>query len=289
MIRRKEMEKLQSKKDFVVFAVAKMCNPNGDVNSGGPRNDYDGYGIISDVCIKRKIRNRMQDLGYDIFVKSEGRQDDGYLCLKDRARQLDSYGDKIRFAEDACAKWLDVRSFGQLFAYKAEKGDKGGESVSIGIKGPVSVQIGMSVDPVEIVSMDITKSTNSETVGKRDSDTIGKKSFVRFGLYKIAGSINTQLSEKTGFSEKDAEVVKKCLQTLFDNDASSARPEGSMEVVKMYWWDHGCPDGKYPSGKVQRSVAAKLKEGVEVPKSIDDYEFNAEELEGLKVEEFSNI
>ena len=284
------MDSLQTKKDFVIYVVVIMCNPNGGIDNGGaPRNDYDGYGIISDVCIKRKLRNRMQDLGYDIFVKSEGRQDDGFLCLRDRAKQLESFGNSDEFARQACGKWLDVRSFGQLFAFKDDK-DKGGKGISKGIRGPVSVQIGMSVDPVEIVTMDITKSTNSESSdGKRDSDTIGKKSFVRFGLYRIAGSINTQLSESTGFGEQDAEVIKKCLQSLFDNDASAARPEGSMEVVKMYWFDHGCKDGRYPSGKVQRSVTAKLKDGVDVPRSINDYEFSVTPLEGVKMEEYSSI
>ena len=83
---------------------------------------------------------------------------------------------------------------------------------------------------------------------------MGTINFVRFGLYEIKGAINVQLAEKTGFTREDAAVIKECLRTLFVNDASSARPEGSMEVVKLYWWEHNCKDGQYSSAKVHRSV-----------------------------------
>lgn len=110
------------------------------------------------------------------------------------------------------------------------------------------------------------------------------KHFVRFGLYEVKGSINVQLAEKTGFSTEDAEVVKECLRTLFVNDASSARPDGSMEVVRLYWWEHNCKDGQYSSARVHRSVKIALKDENKLPSSIDDYEISLEPLEGLEPE-----
>ena len=110
---------------------------------------------------------------------------------------------------------------------------------------------------------------------------MGTKHFVRFGLYEIKGAINVQLAEKTGFSQEDAEVIKECLRTLFVNDASSARPEGSMEVVRLYWWEHNCKDGQYSSAKVHRSVRIAAKSAEGIPESVDDYEITLEELPGL--------
>ena len=100
----------------------------------------------------------------------------------------------------------------------------------------------------------------------------------------MKGSINVQLAEKTGFTEEDTEVVKECLRTLFVNDASSARPDGSMEVVKLFWWKHNCKDGQYSSAKVHRLVKIEVKEGYDTPRSVNDYEISLEPLEGLDPE-----
>lgn len=137
--------------------------------------------------------------------------------------------------------------------------------------------------------MQITKSVNSEPGDKKGSDTMGTKHFVRFGLYKLKGSINVQLAEKTGFSREDADVIKECLRTLFLNDASSARPEGSMEVVKLYWWDHGCPDGKYSSAKVHRLVHVEPKDPAVTPSCVEDYNITLEELPGLTAEVIDGV
>ena len=110
------------------------------------------------------------------------------------------------------------------------------------------------------------------------------KHFVRFGLYVLKGSINVQLAEKTGFSCEDAQIVKECLRTLFVNDASSARPDGSMEVAKLYWWEHSCKDGQYSSAKVHRSLHVTLKDEDRLPEGIEDYEIKLDELPGLTPE-----
>lgn len=275
------MSKFENKVDFVALISVNNANSNGDpLNGNRPRTDYNGFGEISDVCIKRKIRNRMQDMGNEIFVKSDDRADDGYICLKDRAKCLSSIKSQTDFAKEACEKWLDVRTFGQVFAFK------GFNCASVGVRGPVSIHQAVSVDPVEIYSMQITKSVSGErkNENERGSDTMGMKHFVRFGLYEIKGSINVQLAEKTGFSAEDAQTVKECLKTLFYNDASSARPDGSMEVVKLIWWEHNCKDGQYSSAKVHRSVKINLRDGVTVPSCIDDYKITVDPLDGLSAE-----
>jgi CRISPR-associated protein Csd2 len=109
---------------------------------------------------------------------------------------------------------------------------------------------------------------------------------VDHGVYVFYGAMNPQLATKTGFSDEDAEAIKEALRTLFVNDASSARPEGSMEVYKIYWWKHNSPNGQYSSAKVHRLLNVRLKDGVEEPKSIEDYVgLKPAELDGLKCEE----
>ncbi|MCH3954622.1 MAG: type I-C CRISPR-associated protein Cas7/Csd2 [Eubacterium sp.] len=277
---------LNNKIDFVAFIAVNNANPNGDPLDGNrPRTDYNGYGEISDVCIKRKLRNRLQDMGEKIFVQSDDRADDEAKSLKERAKSLEKIKDKDEFAVKACETWLDVRSFGQVFAFK------GFNCASVGVRGPVSVHQAVSMDPVDIVSMQITKSVNGEPTknGEKGSDTMGLKHMVKFGLYEVKGAINVQLAEKTGFTEDDAEKIKEALKTLFVNDSSSARPDGSMEVVKLFWFKHNCKDGQYSSAKVHRSVHAVKKEGITVPASADDYEITVETLPGLEVEEIEGM
>ena len=277
------MANLENKIDFVALIAVDRANANGDpLNGNRPRTDYNGFGEMSDVCIKRKIRNRMQDLGHKVFVQSEDRCDDGFGSLSERASAV-MKGEKNRdtYAKKACETWLDVRTFGQVFAFKDAKG------VSVGVRGPVSIHQAVSVSPIEVESLQITKSVNGEKGekgGARSSDTMGMKHFVRFGLYQVKGSINVQLAEKTGFTYEDAQVVKECLRTLFQNDASSARPEGSMEVVKLSWFEHDSKSGQYSTARVHRSVKVAQKDPMAIPTSPEDYEIVLEELPGLTPE-----
>lgn len=283
------MSEFTNKIDFAVLVMVKNANPNGDpLNGNRPRETYDGYGEISDVCIKRKIRNRLQDMGEAVFVQSEERADDGCKSLADRAKNNEAMQtalkskDKERYAKAACETWIDVRSFGQVFAFKDD-------SVSVGVRGPVSIHSAFSVLPISVDSMQITKSVNSETKDKKSSDTMGMKHKVYSALYVIKGSINHQLAEKTGFSEEDAEKIKEALRTLFVNDSSSARPDGSMEVCKVYWWKHNCPTGQYSSAKVHKLLRITVKSDDLDPKEFEDYDVAVDSLPNLEMEEIEGI
>lgn len=282
------MSNLQNKIDFAVLVKVVNANPNGDpLNGNRPRTTYAGNGEISDVCIKRKIRNRLQDMGEALFVQTAERSDDGFTSLSERASNnitSDNSGDD--YARQACEKWIDVRAFGQVFAFKSK--DKK-EGVSVGVRGPVSIHQAVSCSPIDINSMQITKSVNGEPSEGRSSDTMGTKHFVEFGLYKIKGSINVQLAEKTGFSEEDAEKLKEALRTLFINDASAARPDGSMEVVTLYWWRHNNKIGQYSAAKVHESLKIDLKEGVQIPTSVEDYDIRLEPLKDLEPQIIAGI
>ncbi len=278
------MSKFSNKVDFAALITVHKANPNGDpLNGNRPREDFDGFGEISDVCIKRKLRNRLQDMGESIFVQSADRADDGAKSLSDRAKnnaslaKADKAKDEAGFQKAACESWFDVRAFGQVFAFK-------NVNVSTGVRGPVTVQTAESVDRIDITTTQITKSVNSETKEGKDASTMGSKNRVDFGLYVIRGSINCQLAEKTGFTEEDSEKIKEALRTLFLNDSSSARPDGSMEVRKLYWWKHNCETGQYSSAKVQRTLCVKAKEGIIAPKCFEDYEVTLNNLEGLTPE-----
>ena len=273
---------LDRKIDFAVLVSVNNANPNGDpLNGNRPRQNFDGHGEISDVAIKRKIRNRLQDMGENIFVQSNDRKVDSFNSLRERADSIEELvkaekdKDDEQFARISCETWMDVRSFGQVFAFKGHK-------LSVGVRGPVSVHPAISIDPIEINSIQITKSVNSEKGEGKASDTMGMKHRVDFGLYLFKGSINTQLAEKTGFTNDDAEKIKKSLITLFENDASAARPDGSMEVYKVFWWEHKSKLGQYSSAKVHRSL--KINPKVNFPKTIEDYEITLEELDNLEVE-----
>lgn len=263
--------------DFVGIVLAQNCNPNGDpTDENWPRIDEVGRGMMSDVCIKRKIRNRMQDLGHEILLKADDRSDDGFHSIKDRVK--DSGIDKQhKFSSEgyfkaACDKWLDVRSFGQVFAFKGER-DSG---VTLGIRGPVTIQDARSIDYPFAYQEHVVKSINLEAGGKRESSTMGVKKKITKAVYIIKGSINCNLSEKTGFSDDDAKVIKECLLTLFENDESAARPAGSMIMCDLYWFEHDCGSGVCPSFKVFESLNItpteefpyyKVEERYELPKN----------------------
>ena len=276
---------LEHKIDFMVTVEVREANANGDPLSGNmPRTDAKGYGLMSDVSIKRKIRNRMQDMGYPIFVQASDRIEDEFRSLEKRfSNQFTGKTPDSEIEEKANQIWLDVRSFGQVFTYLKK---------SIGVRGPVSISMAKSLEPIVISSLQITRSTNgmeAKNESGRSSDTMGTKHFVDYGVYVIKGSINAYFAEKTGFSAEDATVIKEALVSLFENDASSARPEGSMRVREVFWFTHSNKLGNVSSARV-----FDLLEFDKVKQDKDNYEdygihLNQEKLadyeaKGLKVD-----
>jgi len=258
---------LTKKIDFALILKVTNANPNGDpLNGNRPRADFQGFGEMTDVCLKRKIRDRLQDSGESIFVQSDEKKTDGMTSLANRAKDKDvGLGADAFNAKKACEKWLDVRSFGQVFAFSGD----GSSGISIAVRGPVTIQSAFSVEPINITSTQITKSVSGEGDStKKSSDTMGMKHRVDHGVYVAFGAMSPQLAERTGFSDDDAEKIKAVLTKLFEGDASSARPEGSMQVLKLIWWEHNSKAGQYSSAKVH----SKLKEIIEEKiknKSID--------------------
>lgn len=263
------MSTLQNKIDFALVLRVRNANPNGDpLNGNRPRTDYGGFGEITDVCLKRKLRDRLQEAGHAIFVQSDDRKVDAETSLRNRAEsETNGLGKeawnpkkskKDETAKKACDKWFDVRAFGQVFAF-GKDGDASG--VSIPVRGPVTVQSAFSKEIVGVTSTQITKSVSGEGDGsKRGADTMGMKHRVDQGIYECYGSINPQLAERTGFSDADTDVIKAILPKLFENDASSARPDGSMQVLTVIWWKHNCKAGQYSAAKVHDSLRSLLKE-----------------------------
>ena len=237
---------LENKIDFMVTIEVREANANGDPLSGNmPRTDAKGHGLISDVAIKRKIRNRMQDFGHPTFVQAGDRIEDEFRSLEKRfSNQFNEKDSDEDIEEKANKLWLDVRSFGQVFTYLKK---------SIGVRGPVSINMAKSLEPIVISSLQITRSTNgmeAKNESGRSSDTMGMKYFVDYGVYLLKGSINPNFAEKTGFSTEDVEVIKQALVSLFENDASSARPEGSMRVREVFWFTHSNKLGNISSARV---------------------------------------
>ncbi|MCB5154566.1 type I-C CRISPR-associated protein Cas7/Csd2 [Streptococcus mutans] len=277
---------LEHKIDFMVTVEVREANANGDPLSGNmPRTNAANQGLISDVAIKRKIRNRMQDLGHTIFVQANDRIEDGLNSLEKRFKtQFTGKESDEEINEKANQLWMDVRSFGQVFTYLKDR--------SFAIRGPVSVSMAKSLDPIIISSLQITRSTNGvepKKAGGRSSDTMGTKHFIDYGVYVIKGAINPNFAEKTGFSKEDAEVIKEVLVSLFENDASSARPEGSMRVREVFWFIHSNKLGNVSSARVFDLI--EFDKEKQDKDSYDDYSIhlNQEKLaeyeaKGLQVE-----
>lgn len=297
---------LTKKIDFALIIGVKNANPNGDpLNGNRPRADFSGIGEMTDVCLKRKIRDRLQENGEMIFVQANERKDDGMVSLKNRydgfikhleeknnSQATDLLGDEVEtkskkktskkdvkkdeIAKSACENWFDVRSFGQVFAFSGKDED----GVSIAVRGPVTLHSAYSIEPINITSTQITKSVNGDGDSdvKKSSDTMGMKHRVDSGIYVAYGAMSPQLAERTGFSDADAEKIKTVLSQLFEGDASSARPEGSMQVLKLIWWEHNCKSGQYSSAKVHGSLKVNADgsyvlnklEGLE-PEPIDGF------------------
>ena len=274
-----------NKVDFAVVFTVKNANPNGDpLVEGRPRQTMTGLGEVTDVCLKRKIRNRFDDFEESIFVKQLDRIEGPANSLKDILKQeeeiysLFKNKEQTAFLEKACQKWLDVRTFGQVFAFKGEK-------QAMNCKGVVSIQSAYSLDEIIIEDKQIAKNINS-IAGKHEnskvSDTMGWYYSVPFGVYVFYGSVSPLNAAKNNYTPEDLEHLKEALVSLFENDASVSRPAGSMEVKNVYWWEHSKKNGNASSAKVHQSLIIDKK--TDFPTSYEDYTFEVKEMNGIHCE-----
>lgn len=258
--------------DFSVLFEVEKANPNGDpLNGNIPRQDLEGRGEVSDVAIRRKIRNVLQERGHNIFVQSEDLADDGFTSLTERFQETLGHKKAVKSNEEATEafkklteKYIDIRLFGQVITFNKS---------NAALRGPVTVTIAESIGPITITRNQIVKSVNGEHKkdGEKASDRMGEKHRVEYGLYRVNGRINVLWGEKSNLTTADVEELKQALISLFENDASAARPAGSMNVYKVYWWEH---EAKHPQNSAKKSydtLKVELKDGITVAKSINDF------------------
>lgn len=279
---------LSKKIDFLAIISVEDANPNGDpLNGNRPRQHYDNTGFITPVCIKRKLRNRLQDMGRKILIQQNDRADDDVNNISDRLNEIPEIKEARKKKENtvisqkACEVFEDVRAFGATIALK--------DKTAVGIRGPVTIQQARSIGSVDIDSNQITKSTNNEPGDSKGSDTMGMMHTVRYGEYVIKGSINPILAEKTGFSDADAADLKEALRTLFVNDESSARPAGSMNVLKLFWWEQDADNIRYSTKRLTDTVSVSLNNPDDIPEGSDDFKITVTNLPDIKPEQIEGF
>ena len=245
------MATLSKKIDIAVLVSANLANPNGDPLAGNlPRTLSDGRGLITDVCIKHKIRNALvQILNQSVLVRGDELPTDGFKDIKSRLERNGKCKDKSE-ATKAAVEFIDVRAFGATIAW---------DKISCGIRGAVSVSAGVSTDAIEIVEIQITKSTSSvaKESGQKSSDTMGMKYCVKDAQYLFFITMSPILANYTGFSDEDAEKVITAVKMLFVGDASSARPDGSMDIASMAIIRHENQFGDISSAKLRKHISVE--------------------------------
>lgn len=271
--------------DFQVIFSVDHANPNGDpIDGNRPRQLNDGRGEVTDVCLKRKIRNRLDDLGAKILIKSmeDCVDDDLGTTVLERYQAGVNNGNKLNGLDgDVIAaglrEFIDIRLFGQVYAF-VDKSN--GEHT----RGAVSITNAMSIDPIEIHEVQITKSISNTEKEKRGSDTMGMKYNVPFGLYTFFGSVSGRIAEKNGVTDDDIDKLKQALCTLFKNDESTARPYGSMNVEKVIWYEHDSIDGQVRPDEIKNALVFEKLEGVDIPSGLGDYRIGLRKIDGIKPE-----
>lgn len=264
-----------NKIDFIILFDALDANPNGDPDGGNlPRIDAEtGHGIVTDVCLKRKVRNYVQltrrnEPPYEIYVMEKAILNDQH----ERSYKALSLSDKDAKSADAAKKWMcanfyDIRTFGAVMTTGVNCGQ---------VRGPVQLSFARSMDPVTQIEYAVTRcavTTQKEaTAQKGDNRTMGRKFTVPYALYSAKGVVNPFLAEQTGFGEEDLNLLVESLTHLFDFDASAARPAGSMAVRKLILFRHSSELGNAPAHKLYDALKVTRKADVEFPRSISDYD-----------------
>ena len=284
------MAELNNKIDFVYIFDVQDGNPNGDPDAGNlPRVDAEtGMGLVTDVCLKRKVRNYVQVAnsladGYDIFIKEKAVLNNEIDKAYDDS-EVKSAKDKTAAARlFMCKNYYDIRTFGAVMSTGKNAGQ---------VRGPIQLTFARSVDSIATAEHSITRmavaTENEAEKQKGDNRTMGRKATVPYGLYVCHGFISANLAKQTGFSEKDLQLFFDALKNMFDVDRSAAR--GLMSAQKLIVFKHDSVLGNAPANKLFDLV--KIKKNTDVPRSFGDYEVmvpSQEELDniypGVTVEE----
>lgn len=272
--------------DFIYLFDVLDANPNGDPDAGNlPRIDPEtGQGLVTDVCIKRKIRNFVHDTACDdkhqIFIQSrrplnpliaESCIATGLADFKKPDGKWDKEKAKKRSQSDIriaqawlCDRYFDIRSFGGVLSTGPNAGQ---------IRGPVQLSFSRSIDRIVTLEHTITRLTDVD----EEEGEMGRKFTVPYALYRAHGFINPFLAAQTGFSDADRELLFKALENAFQFDQSAARPAGSMNPRGLLVFEHNSELGAAPSHKLFEAVTIARKPEVEVPRSFADYEVKIDE------------
>ncbi len=282
------MSAIKNRYEFVIFFDVENGNPNGDPDAGNmPRIDPEtGYGLVTDVCLKRKIRNYVETVkdgesGYRIYVKDNVplNRSDAEACayvgidpskLKEKKKKDDSLDEKIR--DFMCSNFFDIRTFGAVMTTFVKGALNCGQ-----VRGPVQLGFARSVDPILPQEVTITRvAITTEADAKKKETEMGRKFIVPYGLYRAEGYISANLARKaTGFSEKDLELLWQAILNMFENDHSAAR--GKMAVRELIVFRHDSELGNTPAYKLFDLVKACKNPEVVSPRAYSDYEVSVDE------------
>lgn len=270
------MEPIKNRIDFVYIFDVQDGNPNGDPDAGNlPRVDAEtGLGLVTDVCLKRKVRNYVDVAkagmpGYDIFIQEAAVLDNRVeeIYATDAVKKEKEKDKRKMTAKTAlCEKYYDIRSFGAVIATKDKQGQ---------VRGPIQLTFARSVDPIFSHTHAITRMAVTKEADKDKERTIGRKSTVPYGLYVAHGFISANLAKQTGFSDEDLTLFWSALENMFDNDRSAAR--GLMSARGLIVFEHSSELGNAPANKLFDRVKVVRKEDVVTPRGIDDYSITVDE------------
>ncbi len=269
---------LQNKYDFIYLFDVTNGNPNGDPDAGNePRMDAEtGIGYVTDVCLKRKVRNYIDlvkngEPGYNILIKNDKPLNEKFRAAyeaeglePDKTKKGTNPANEWKAQQFMCRNYYDVRTFGAVMS-------TGENSCGI-VRGPVQFSFADSISPISINTVTITRQAKTDSKRAEKGDTeMGNKSLVPYGLYRMSGHVSAALANKqTGLSEEDVELLWKALINMFDEDRSAAR--GDMEVRGLYVFKHDNVLGNARFPELDKKISVTLKEGIIVPRKFDDYD-----------------
>lgn len=278
-------EVIKNRYEFVILFDVENGNPNGDPDAGNmPRIDPEtGYGLVTDVCLKRKIRNYVEtvkedETGYGIYIKEDvplNRSDNKayeYLGVKEKdvkeLKKKDLEAD-IKIRNFMCQNFYDIRAFGAVMTTFVKASLNCGQ-----VRGPVQLGFARSIDPIVSQEVTITRvAITTEKDAEKKSTEMGRKNIVPYALYRAEGYISANLARKvTGFSEDDLELLWEAIINMFEHDHSAAR--GKMAVRELIVFKHSKELGDCPAYKLFDSVEVKKKENIVYPRKYQDYIVN---------------